>query len=242
MRPLYPHLGKDKLHVLRRPWCEDNGLPLPSASTIGRIVGRAPDKMRFASARLDARGRVKPLRCRAKPRKPQGAKPAPLPCLATDTIERIRGGIRRDLITFIDPASAFAVAVPSKAPRQTRAALEVPLALLPQPPRVLLSDNGSEFEAGFAQVFAEQRIARWSTYPKTPKMNAPAERFHRTLPESFVDDHEDRLFTDLALFNQKLADWPVFYNAQRPHHRHGQRNFLLQHQPQCQRWWTHTAP
>ena len=53
-------------------------------------------------------------------------------------------------------------------------------------------------------------------------MNAPAERFHRTLPESFVDDHEDRLFTDLGLFNQKLADGLVFYNAERPHHRLGQ--------------------
>jgi hypothetical protein len=28
-----------------------------------------------------------------------------------------------------------------------------------------------------------------------------------------VDDHEDLLFTDLALFNRKLADWLVFYNA-----------------------------
>ena len=83
-----------------------------------------------------------------------------------------RDGIRRDLITFIDPASAFAlaIAVPRKATRQTRAALEVPLALLPQPPRVLLSDNGSEFEAGFAQVLAEQRIARCLPTPKTPKM------------------------------------------------------------------------
>ena len=137
----------------------------------------------------------------------------------------------------------MAVAVPRKATRQTRAALEVPLALLPQPPRVLLSDNGSEFEAGFAQVLAEQRIARWSTYSKTPKMNAPVERFHRTLQESFVDDHEDLLLADLALFNRKLTDGLVFYNAERPHHRLGQKpplSFLLQHQPQCQRWWTHT--
>jgi hypothetical protein len=28
-----------------------------------------------------------------------------------------------------------------------------------------------------------------------------------------VDDHEDLLFTDLALFNRKLADRLVFYNA-----------------------------
>ncbi|WP_430626768.1 integrase core domain-containing protein [Thiobacter aerophilum] len=47
----------------------------------------------------------------------------------------------------------------------------------------------------------------------------------------------------MALFNQKLADWLIFYNTQRPHHRLGQQtplSFLLQHQPECQRWWTHT--
>jgi hypothetical protein len=58
-----------------------------------------------------------------------------------------------------------------------------------------------------------------------------------------VDDHEELLFTDLALFNRKLADWLVFYNTERPHHSLGQRSplsFLLQHQPECQRYWTHT--
>jgi transposase InsO family protein len=45
-----------------------------------------------------------------------------------------------------------------------------------------------------------------------------------------VDYHEDLLFTDLALFNRKLADWLVFYNAKRPHHSLGQLfslSFLL---------------
>jgi len=28
-----------------------------------------------------------------------------------------------------------------------------------------------------------------------------------------VDDHEELLFTELALFNRKLADWLVFDNA-----------------------------
>ena len=86
-------------------------------------------------------------------------------------------------------------------------------------------------------------IRRWYTYPKSPKMNAHAERFNRTLQESFVDYHEDLLFTDLALFNRKLADWLVFYNTERPHHALGQQSplsFLIQHQPECQRWWTHT--
>ncbi len=161
--------------------------------------------------------------------------------------ERIRDGLRRYLVTCIDPASrlAFAFAIPSKSARHTQAALQATLALLPAQPQVLLSDNGSEFEAGFAQTCKAHGIQRWYTYPKTPKMNAHAERFNRTLQESFVDYHEDLLFTDLALFNQKLADWLLFYNTQRPHYRLGQQSplsFLLHHQPECQRWWTHTPP
>ena len=117
------------------------------------------------------------------------------------------------------------------------------LSLLPPSPPIVFSDNGGEFEANFAQVLQERGIRRWYTYPKTPKMNAHAERFNRTLQESFVDDHEDLLFTDLARFNQKLADWLAFYNTERPHLRQGQRpplSSLLQHQPEFQRGWTHT--
>jgi hypothetical protein len=49
--------------------------------------------------------------------------------------------------------------------------------------------------------------------PQDARTPAHAERFHRTIQESFVDDHEDLPFTDLALFNRKLADWLVFDNA-----------------------------
>jgi hypothetical protein len=58
-----------------------------------------------------------------------------------------------------------------------------------------------------------------------------------------VDYHEELLFTDLTLFNRKLADWLVVSDAERPHHSLGQQSplsFLLQHQPECQRYWTHT--
>jgi transposase InsO family protein len=245
LRRQYPNLGKEKLHLLLAPWCEEHGIALPSASTIGRIIARAPDRMRHAPARLDRLGRPKPGRP-TKPRQPKGSRTTPLQCLAVDTIERIRDGIRRYLVTFIDPASrfAFALALPSKASRHTQTALEAVLSLLPQAPKVVLSDNGSEFEKAFAQTIKARQIERWYTYPKSPRMNAHVERFNRTLQESFVDDHEALLFTDLALFNQKLADWLIFYNTQRPHFALGQQpplSSLLQHQPECQRWWTHTT-
>ena len=163
-----------------------------------------------------------------------------------DTVERIRDGLRRDIVSFVDPEIrlAFAWAVPTKHARQTRRALDRTLSLFPKPPKVVLSDNGTEFEAGFAETLAERGIRRWSTDPKTPKMNAHAERFNRTLQESFVDDHEDLLFTDLALFNRKLAEWLVFTHTERPHQGLDQpspRSFLLHHQPECQRWWTCTG-
>jgi hypothetical protein len=217
LRTLYPNLGKEKLSVLLAPWCQEPGMALPSVSTIGRIIARAPDKMRFCPVRIDRLGRFQPLRRDRKPRKPKGVNPAPLQCPAVDT--------------------------PSNASRYTSAALNAALSLLPQKPEGLLSDNGSEFESSFAKTLEAHGIERWYTYPKTPKMNAHVERFNRTIQESFVDYHEDLLFTDLARFNQKLADWLLFYNTQRPHHRLGQRtplSFLLQHQPECQRWWTYT--
>jgi transposase InsO family protein len=245
LRTLHPNLGKDKLHVLLSPCCEEHGIPLPSASTIGRIIARAPDKMRHAPARIDSKGRAKPLRRHPKPRKPKGVTLDPLEVLACDTIERIRDGMRRTIVTFIDPAShlAYPWATPTKHARHTKTALNLALSLLPKAPRTLLSDNGSEFEADFAQALKTHGIKRWYTYPKTPKMNAHVERFNRTVQESFIDYREDLLFTDLDSFNQKLANWLVFYNTQRPHHSLDQRSplqFLLQHQLECQRWWTHT--
>ncbi|MES0328174.1 MAG: integrase core domain-containing protein [Gammaproteobacteria bacterium] len=50
------------------------------------------------------------------------------------------------------------------------------------------------------------------TYHSTPKMNAHCERFNRTIQEDFVDYNKELLFSDLAAFNEKLADWLVWYN------------------------------
>ena len=70
----------------------------------------------------------------------------------------------------------------------------------------------------FAYTAQAYGIQRWYTYPKIPKMNAHCERFNRTLHETFVDCHEDLLFTDLKEFNRKLAQWLLAYNTVRSHH------------------------
>ncbi len=84
-------------------------------------------------------------------------------------------------------------------------------------PAQALTDQGSEFKGAFSRPHLEQGLTHGHPYPETPKMNAHCERFKRSLQESFVDDHEDLLFTDRALFNEKLADWIVFDKTRLPH-------------------------
>lgn len=78
LRSLWPNLGKEKLHAMLGPWCTEQGIKLPSVSTIGRLIARAPDKMRHAPARLDRRGRPRPVRKERKTRKPKGLKTPPM--------------------------------------------------------------------------------------------------------------------------------------------------------------------
>jgi len=154
LRTLYPKLVKAKLDVLLAPWCVQHGITLASVSTLGRIIARAPDKMRQTLARLNSLGQRKPLR--RNPCPTHRPRPAVGPDCAAPT------------------------------------------------PKTLLSDNGGEFEGDFDRLLKLHRIQRWHAYPKTPKMNAHAER---------------------------------------PHHALGQKSplsFLIQHQPECQRYWTHT--
>jgi hypothetical protein len=65
--------------------------------------------------------------------------------LACDTRSRIRDGMRRYIVTFIDPVYyfAFALATSSRHACLTARALTLALSLLPRKPRTPLSDNGS---------------------------------------------------------------------------------------------------
>ena len=74
-------------------------------------------------------------------------------------------------------------------------------------------------------------------------MNAHCERFNRTIQESFIDYHEDLLFTDLDAFNRELADWLVFYNTERPRQALALLSpiqSLIINQPECHMLWTYT--
>ena len=74
-------------------------------------------------------------------------------------------------------------------------------------------------------------------------MNAHNERFNRTIQEQFVDFYEDLLFTDIDLFNEKMADWLIDYNTIIPHHSLNKKNpvqYLIENHHECHMLWTNT--
>ena len=182
---------------LLQPWCEENNLPVISESTIGRVISNAKDKMRLTPYRIDSKGKIKPKKRVFKNRKPKNLKSKPMHLWAVDTIQRVSDGMRRYIMTLVDPNSriAFAVAIPTKHSKHTAKVLNALIDGLSDTittktkPKSLfiLSDNGSEFMKEFDALVKQKGLKHYWTYPRSPKMNAHNERFNRTLQEQFVD-------------------------------------------------------
>jgi len=249
LRTQYPNLGKTKIYPLLDSFCQQQGLACPSVATIGRLIADAPDKMRQVPQRLSPKGRPKQYVRKPKPRKPKGVRPAQLgEVVALDTIERVREGMRRYILTLTDVTSrvSLAFATRSHSSQEAKRFFQWSQRVFPGKQIVrVLSDNGSEFAGAFAKHLASEKIPRWYTYPKTPKMNAHAERFNRTVQEEFVDYHEELLFTDVAAFNDQLAGWLIWFNTKRPHHSLDNLSplqyIVKYHSQECQLGWTHTV-
>lgn len=247
-RQAHPNLGKDKLHPALRGFCAVQGLACPSERTIGRLIADAKDRMRVTPVRIRPNGQRKPVTRSPKTRKPKGfIARHPGHCVGLDSIERMRQNTRRHLVTHLDQHSrfGFAVAVPSHTSQWAKNALDLAEVVFPFTANTILTDNGSEFARHFAAALKERGTPHWHTYPRTPKMNAHCERFNRTIQEEFVDYHEDLLFTDLKAFNDKLFEWLLWYNNQRPHHALGNQTpiqivaeFLSR--KKCKMYWPHT--
>ena len=249
LREIYPNIGQAKLYVILKPWCEENNLILPSESTIGRIIARDKNKMRLFPNRIDSKGRTKTKKKEIKTRKPKGLKNEPMHLWAVDTIQRVSVGIKRYIMTMIDPNSriAFAVAIPTKLTKHTAKVLEALIDGVStndiQDKFSVLSDNGSEFKKEFDALLEEKQLTHYWTYPRSPKMNAHNERFNRTIQEQFVDYNEDLLFTDIDEFNKEMSNWLIDYNTKIPHHSLLMKTpvqYLIENNPQCQMLWTNT--
>lgn len=248
LREKYPNLGKEKLYMPLRKFCHQNSLSCPKPSTIGRLMH-------------DLGGlRASPRKCTGSTYKPQIKKKKvlrkpkdliatyPGHVVALDTVERFVDGCRRYIITFEDIYSrfAFAWATASHASNAAKEFFEYCRKVFPVPFTFVLTDNGSEFKKHFSKALEKLHIVHYHTYPKMPKMNAHCERFNRTIQEEFIDYNAYYLKYP-NLFNQKLMEWLIWYNTERPHgafkNRLSPLQFLISsNQPKkCNQGWTYTS-
>lgn len=86
------------------------------------------------------------------------------------------------------------------------------------------TDNGSEFHRHFETGLEQLGLTHWWSRPMTPKDNPKNERFNRTLKEEFLQF--GNYTSDVAVFNRRLTEWLVEYNAVRPHQALGYRTPL----------------
>ena len=241
----HPRLGKDKLAVL----LAQGGHRL-SASTVGRILGDLKEGGLLRSpVRLSLSGRTGTLRerpfvRRKKLRRPQGCR-----VLEVDTVVRFIDGVKRYILTGVDTErrTAFAAAYSNHGSASSADFLQRAREVLPDCPGAVQTDNGSEFALHFAEACHDLGLTHFHTYPRSPKMNAHVERFNRTLDEEFLRSHRALLRDDVRALNDRLVDWLLWYNGERPHYALGQVSpfrHMMASLPvaECQMWWTHTRP
>ena len=244
LRQQYPNLGKEKIHVLLQPFCEQRLLRCPASKTIGRIIADAPNKMRRHPQKVghDGKRKVKKPNRLRKPKKFVATHPGH--CGAFDSIEKHLSGSRRYIITFVDVYSRFSLAYATTSHASAAAAEFFYLVqqLFPYKLEYILTDNGSEFMKHFDAAIRDHHKTHWHTYPKTPKMNAHCERYNRTIQEEFSDYHE-HLLHNPTNFNKELVPWLLWYNATRPHWALNLKSpiqFLSENNHDCHMWWPNT--
>lgn len=247
LRMQRPNLGKEKLQILLAQHCRRKQLPIPSASTVGRLI-KDLGGLRIFPQKIDHFGRVKKANRQKVLRKPKDFKAThPGHCVALDTVERFIHGCRRYVVTFEDLYSRFGFAwsTTSHASKAAEEFFGFCRMVFPVQFEHVLTDNGSEFKKHFAEKLSELHLTHYHTYPKTPKMNAHCERFNRTIQEEFIDYHAYELL-EPQKFNMILMDYLIWFNTERPHYALDLKSplqFLLQWsktQEECNYGWTDT--
>ena len=244
LRTIHPRLGKDKIWgILKKEGYAG------SISTVGRIISDLKKRgLILNPVNLSYYAKSDSFREKMKPRKKKLRRPRGYRVLEVDTIVRFIDGKKRYIITGIDTEKrdAFAACYTNHGSFSAGDFLTKCQAVLPDCPRAVQTDNGSEFALHFDQACAKLELKRFHTYPRSPKMNAHIERFNRTLDEEFLIYHRALMRDDVSAFNDKLIDWLLWYNGERPHHSLGLLSpfqaMMTSLQPrECQMWWTHTC-
>jgi transposase InsO family protein len=228
LRKDHPKLGKEKISKLLIDFCYKNNIEYEySASTVGRILTNLKERRLLPKyIKLSIQGGTGNLIERKTTRKQkklrikhsQSKKHHNL--VQVDTIIYFINGIKRYIVTAINPRTdfAFALAYKSHSSANTRDFFIKLQEVSPFHITHVQTDNGSEFDKYFGEYMIKQKIVHYHNYPRCPKMNCFVERFNRSLKEEFANYNKNTLAYDLDLFNRKMIDYLLWYNCYRPHH------------------------
>jgi len=225
LRIAHPRTGKEKIKPLLNKYCYANNLKTKSIPTIGRIISDLKKKNKIPQnkklsyyARSDSfaeRNKAKRKKIRRKDYQPEKAGDL----VQVDTIVKFINGIKRYIVTAIDLKSefAFAYAYTNHSSKSTADFFQKFQSVAPFAIKRIQTDNGSEFDNLFREYAEEQNIVHFHNYPRCPKMNAVVERFNRTIQEDFIDWNREMMIEKINGFNEKLIEWLLWYNTERPH-------------------------
>jgi len=134
-----------------------------------------------------------------------------------DTIVIWKNGLKRYIITAIDVFSKIAFARFYKTHSSYNAAdFLLRLNYLFQDKiENIQTDNGSEFAKYFERACIYLGIEHYFSRNRTPKDNAYIERFNRTLREQHLQ--VDGFSPDISLANQRLTEWLIHNDFEKPH-------------------------
>ena len=137
--------------------------------------------------------------------------------LHLDSIVLHLEGTKRYIVTAIDDHSkiAYARMYTSHASLPTKDFFDRLYYLFNAEVKNVHTDNGCEFHKHFKQNLENLKLPHFWSRSRTPKDNPSNERFNRTLKEEFL--YWGNFNKDPEVFNKRLTDWLVEYNAIRPH-------------------------
>lgn len=228
LRCVYPNLGKSKLKVSLDEFCQSNNLTPISESSIGRCIKHLKVKGSIASnKRLSYYARTGKLREHSYQTKPKQRRQDYYPkssggLIQLDCVIKIHHRLRRYIISAIDYTTSFAYSYAYQELNSRVASdfLDKLLFIASFKISHIQTDNGSEFASEFDSKLDKLGITHFWNYARKPIYNGKIERFNRTIQEEFIDPCIDELFQDMAQFNNRLADWLIYYNTKRPHFSH----------------------
>ncbi len=255
-RTEHPRSDKTTIAPVLSAACKSAGIKPVSESTVGRIIHELKERGSLPkNTRLLINAQIGGLkeweRQPAKKLRRRGLVPhRPGDLVQMDTVHIFVDGLKRYLFTAIDVRTrfAFAYTYASNSSAHGRDFLDKFINVAPFPIERIQTDNGSEFQKHFAQACQDKGLVHFFNYPKHPQSNGHLERFNRTIQEQFTYWNSDYL-DDANVFNSKLMEYLLWYNAERPHRSIGKspplRYYLdnfVKDPDQSNMYWTLTPP